>query len=448
MPANLVNARQGVLGQLVKIKETDGYDVDPALPVPVILPMSDAEALANTQPLNPARIGDGRRTSKGSWLGMIDDSGDIPTSLDFNFIGHDLVCHLGEEDAAGNPIYSMVTSGGFTTHRWVGWGVPISFQIEKRHQQTTAIYHRHRGVFSTIMAFRPAAAGQAAYTTSHLGVGDFVRTASTGTTVDYAPFTAHNYFNGFLKLEGQELDRASSRSPACSIPRSRARMRTSTKAWRSAVNFGIPIVEGDLGRIFSVDSGDTFMDLAINETIASLEFLYANAPLTSNPTQWCRIILPAVRFSRREPNIRLDDSEDQTQHFMSQAAAADIPASVTGSAAGTGSTSTFTVAASTTVVVSFGGGADITVPALTTGSRTLAQIVTEINAHAPFAAEGTASAWNGHLRIEADTTTDTIQFKVGGATFNTLFGFGTTLISPIEATDLIVEVRNTKATLY
>ena len=99
--------------------------------------------------------------------------------------------------------------------------------------------------------------------------------------------------------------------------------------------------------------------------------------------------------------------------------------------------------------ISSGGGGDITVgPLAPTGSRTLASIVTELNASGTFAAEATASAWNGHLRIDADNPADTLQMKVGGAAFNTLFGFDTTIVSPIPATDIIVELHNTKLTDY
>ena len=175
MPANLrFNARQGVLGQLVEVKETDGYDVDPAVPVSG---HCSAFRCGNGCQYVAVESWANRRWQENlqGFLARYDRRlGDVPTSLDFNYVGHDLICHLGEEDPDGNPTYTRVNFGGYSTHRWAGWGMPISFQLEKRHQQATAIHHRHKGMFSTIMAFRPAAAGQSAYTMSHLGVGDLL----------------------------------------------------------------------------------------------------------------------------------------------------------------------------------------------------------------------------------------------------------------------------------
>lgn len=447
MPVNIVTARQGVLAQLAKIKENVAIDTDPITPTPYIVPMSGTVTLSHKQELIQAKIGDGRRSNKGSFRGMIDASGDIPTSLDFRYVGIDIDCHMGHD------VYVRIGD----LHRWNGFGTPIPFQIEKRFTQATAIYHRLKALYSTMMKWAPQASGQAQYTMSHLGAGDLVRTAIGGTDVDYGSaanggFTANNYFNGSLRLQGVDLVDVTGfgMDIDSKITRKDGLYHGGTAA---AFNFGIPLVSGDLGRIFSVDSGDTFLDLAINETVGSLECTYFDLPPEVGPTKWLRFALPAIKFSVKDSDVNIEESNEQSQHYIAQKPSGDLPAEMIGLLAFT-STQTVTVPAASHFYTKPDGGAvvDVDLSAIA-GSKTIQQIVTAINLDAGFNVKAIADFWGGHFRVRSLSTvaaTSKIQNQAGTGNINALIG--TTDVSTIWAgrtgSEIYIDLKNGISTDY
>lgn len=427
--------RQGTSGRTLKLKEVTAgvstWGTDPVTPVKYLVPLAGADAFKAKQPRNPAKIYDGRRSSKGSYLGMIDASGDMPVSLDFSYAGVDIDCHMGHD------VYTRVGS----LHRWAGQGSPIPFQLQHEHQETPLIVHRHRGIYSTIFRIAQQMSGQAMYTVSNLGKGDEVRTDVGGSVTDYSPFVAYNYFNGAIIKDGVSLATVVNFSLDINnnVSRKDAAFHSGQGA---AVNLGMPTVEGDLGMIFTTEDGDTFYDQAINDTIVSLECYYTDKPLTAGPTQWLRFIIPAVLFSRDEPMVGGEVAEDQTQHYIAQVPKAtdigDLPAESFGSTIGP-----WTIPGGASIYVKIDGTL-ITV-AVSAGVKTAAQIATILNADGTFSAAAVASDFNGRLKVQSKSkvyTVSKVQFQTGAGDVNTLLGLSTTIFSGVAASMIYIELYN------
>ena len=206
----------------------------------------------------------------------------------------------------GHSVYTRVG----TLHRWVGAGTPITFQLQKEHQDSPTIYHRHKGVYASNFKIASAASGQAAYTVGTIGKGDEVRPGTDvgGTVTNDGPFVATNYFDGSLLQDNTALTGADNFSFLID------NMMTGKDAYflagqRAAINIGVQEISGDLGKIFTTEDGDTFYDAALNDTVTRLEFYYANKPLSGGaddvvPVRHPRGAVLADRAGRRRRSDR------------------------------------------------------------------------------------------------------------------------------------------------
>lgn len=424
--------RNKVLSRLTWIKEST-WATDPGSPVKRVVPLADEEGFKNSQPRNPARIFDGIRAEKGSFKGMIDASGDIPVSMDFRFLGRVL------DDFFGHSVYIRVGS----LHRWVGHGSPNSFQLQKEFPETTAIYHRHRGIYAGTVRFDTQMSGQNRYVVgSTLGKGDEQLTDVGGTVTNDGPFSAVNYFDGAIFKDGVSL--ATVTAWNFMLDNKLAGKDAAFQAGqRAAVGFGMPESSGDLGMIFSTEDGDTFYNQAILDTPVSLSCLYTNKPLASNPTMWAQFYFDRVLFSRAEPAAGGEGIADHMQHWVAEVPLFDHQATAIGT-----NVQTFAITGSNNVAKFFIDGAGSSVGAtLTTGAtRTAAQIIAELNLNGGFAAAAIADDFNGRVRVRSlSTVAATSKVQSDTAVSNssaTVLGFDTTIWSGYAAAGVYAELKN------
>lgn len=431
-----MNPRQGPLGRMLHIRETS-WGVDPTTPNKILMPLHAKEGFKTDQPRNQAVGYDGTFDSWGSYKGKIDATGPREMSMDYLYLGNDLMDIMGPDGYTRN--------GGL--HRWTSMSLPKSYQLQKEYTQATAIVHRYPGIFATMFDIAGAVEGQQAYTVSQMGKGSEARADIAGSVlVNTLLKKGFSYFDGSITKDGVSLANVSTYD--MKIDRKVTRKDGQFQAGQAAaISFGKPVVEGNLGLIFSTDDGDTFYDQAINDTIVSLSCLWANKPLSANPTMFVRMTMGAVLFSRAEAGVGGDEIPDQTQHFLAEIPAAYNGASAIGTIAGP-----YLIDGTHQVVsVKFQGGATINVTLTNGAARTAAQIATQLNADVTFAAAGTAYDLNGRLEIVSDDVTSSSSVQWQTATANsahTVLGFTTTTFTGYAPSQLYVELLNTQTTDY
>lgn len=427
--------RLGPLGEGLWIPETDGVGVDPASPVQYIMPLSAVDGFKTDQPRQAAKIYDGTREAKGSVKGMITAAGDLPVSLDFRFQG------LPAMSFFGHDVYSRVGS----LHRWIGVGTPESFQFQRKHQQSPALYNRNKALFLNQMKCDQQMSGQNMLTLSAMGFGREVYTDVGGSTTSYRPFVAYNYFDGSILKDGVSLLGVTAFNATDNNNMSR-QDAAFLGGQAAGINAGIYDAQGDLGLIYDTDSGDTFYLQAINDTICSIVCLWANKPLSGGPTMFLRRIWPAVLFSRGSVPAGGDAGLMQTQHWVAQVPTADWPAEAFGTTIGP-----WTIPSSSNFGVKIDGGSTITV-AIAAGSKTAAQIATLLNADSTFTAAAVASDFNGRLSVKSKSTvagTSKVQYDTAvSGSIHALLGFTATIFSGYVAASQYTELYNDLAADY
>lgn len=163
--------RQGTKSQLVFWPEVAWNDINGAT-AGYVVPLSDTESFKSDQPLTRANVYTGTRDPRGSLLGMIQATGDIPTGLEFTFVGH--VLH----EFFGHDVYSRPGSG--TLHRWLGFGVPGSCTLEKRFLEAPVLSLLNPGVKIEHFDISQQMSGQCVYTWGGQGSGQETRKSYSG----------------------------------------------------------------------------------------------------------------------------------------------------------------------------------------------------------------------------------------------------------------------------
>lgn len=431
-----MNPRQGALNRMLLIREAS-WAVDPVTPNAFLLGLFAQEGFRTNQPRNQATIFEGTLTSKGSWKGKIAAVGPRIMSMDYHVVGYDLMNIMG---------LSGYTRVG-TLHRWAGFGLPPTYQLQKEYTQATAIIHRYPGIVSTMFKIAGAVEGQQQYTIEQLGKGSEARAAIAGTVVvDQLQRTAFNYFDGAIRKDDVVLANISTFSNT--IDRKVAPKDGQFQGGQlAAYSVGVPLVEGDLGLIFSTDDGDTFYDQAINDTIVGLSCLWANKPLSAGPTMFLRISMDAILFSRTEPGVGGDLVPDQTQHYIAQ-----LPAGLYHSARSFGTILGPYVLTGANNVFSAKPEAGATVNVtMGTGSLTAAQLAVVLNADGTFSPKFVAYDLNGRLeyRSKDQTVASSVQWQTATAnSAHTVLGFDATLWTGQAPAECYVELYNDLAVNY
>ncbi len=430
-----MNPRQGPLSRISRYRETT-WGTDPTTPNAYLIPfLTDGFQLR--QPRAAGNFYDGVMSAKGSYLEAVSCQGEITTSLDYWAVGYDLM------DTLGSTGYTRV--GSF--HRWVGLGNPLPHGIRKEFLQSPAIVHRYPAVVATVLRFAQAGRGQQQYGVTRLGSGAEVLTDIASTTlVDTTTKATNSYYNGQLYQDGSLLG-----NPAAfdlTVDRKvTGKEGLFSGGTLSAYSVGVPEVRGTLGKVFTTDDGDTFYLAAKNETASSIICVYANKPVTGNPTAFLRIILPMVLFDRMATAAGGDTIPDQSQTFYAQIPSTYYPGHAIGTLAGT-----FNLTASDCVVsVKPEAGATIDVTLATGSAVTTDAIVTALNADGGFSAKLKASNFLGRLEIASKDTTSSSSVQWQTATTNSAhskLGFTNTTWSGYAGAEMYVELYNATSTDY
>ncbi len=428
-----MNPRQGPLGRIHHYRETSWGD-DPTTPTEQLIPFM-VDGFNLRQPRQEGIYYDGVLDSKGSYLDPIDVQGPITTSLDYGYVGYDLM------DVFGSVGYSRV--GSF--HRWTAFGPPLPHGIRKEFTQSPAIIHRYSGVIARTMQFSVADRGQQQYIVDRLGKGDESLADVAGATLQNVNLKRVNsYFNGSLTVDDEVLGNTA-RFDFTIDRRVTPKPGVFTQGRLAAYSIGNPRVTGNLGKIFSTEDGDDFYLLAVNETPSTIIALYANGPLSVGATKFLRYIIPRALYDRQAPAAGGAEIPDQTQAFWADTPDSTVyfPGHAIGTLAGP-----FTFGASNVVSIKPEGGATINVT-VTDGSA--AHVAGILNADGAFLAKAKAYDIAGHLEIRSldETSASSIQWQTGTAnSAHLILGFTNTTWNGYPPSSCYAELLNDISTDY
>lgn len=333
----------------------------------------------------------------------------------------------------GTPTDTGVT--GWYDHYFT-LGTQPSFYLEQRHSDINA-FILNLGCLMSSWQANVQAEGLMESTFMPMGLNEVAYSSEqiTSTITDRTGSTPFNYVTATLKEGGSAI--AYGTSVQFTIDRHlKPLLAIDGTTSRYA------IIQGDLPTIkvnFTAFFTDlTLLNKALLSTETSLEILI---PAVESG-HGVKIIFPTGKYLPTGPTTQ--GQGEVTLQLDSDFYARGTSSFYPGEALGKYITSV-TVGAGTTdsLKVKVDGAAATTVT-LTSGSRTLAQLVTQINAGLTGAA---CVAENGRLRIySSNATGGSIQIDATG-TAQTLLGFDTSLHSAYSNVDVLVRVSNADATI-
>lgn len=434
-----MNPRQGPLSRIHHIRETT-WGADPTTPTEFLIPFM-VDNFALKQPRTRGVFYDAVSSSKGSFREKIDASGSLDTSLDFTYLGVDLM------DVLGSTGYTRVG----TLHRWTSLGNPLPHQLRKEFTQATAIVHRYPGVIARSIKFAQAVSGQQMYTLDRLGKGDEQLADIAGATLsDTTTKKVNSYFNGSLAQDGVTLGNTAAFD--FMVDRKvQGKDGIFFNGQLAAYSIGVPQISGNLGKIFSTDDGDTFYLLAVNETNSAISCLWANRPTgaTPGPSMFLRVMMDAVLFDRDAVAAGGETIPDQTQPYIAEIPTAGVYhaahsfGTILGPYTLTGANNLFSAKPE--------GGATLTSAAMGTGSKTAAQLAAFLNADATVSPKFNFYDLNGRLEYASKdlTVASSVQWQTATAnSAHTVLGFDATIYSGYAPAELYVELFNAQASDY
>lgn len=440
----LVGQRTGLWSQLVCIPET-AWDTDPGAPLPFVLPLADAMEFNVDQPIEaaPVYVGDALPPQTVDMNLSADMS--LPLALEFKTIGRLLKAYF-----TANGYFQPEGATG-KLHRFkiptVVGSRPISFQLLAKHLEATAQYERATGFLWGGFSFPFMTAGRSTYTATCMGSGTYLETSLGGapTSDGYVPASYFNYravINDILVVGLTDF----------TIEHTNNIARTDVggrQGKAGAITTGFYGASGSIATIYGLDgdgieSNANFNALYTNKTVFPVECLWADLP-GDLATKYLRQRF-FVRIGKPKKSVGGSAGLVQTASWqLVRSSDAKFAGEVHGNAKGP-----YTIPASGNLGVKVDGGGTITV-SLTAGSRTLAQVVTELNADVTFAADAVASNFLGFLMITSKTTGSTSSIQIDGTVLNTAhtaLGLPTTAYAGYSDTPLIVDLWNDYGAAY
>lgn len=416
--------RQGVKSRQIFYPEPEGMvGQDPGAPVGYLMPLADEAGFGSDQGLIEAPVFKGNRDPYGVVSGNVNSAGENPYGLEFrtfpriakNFVGPDGYLRPGGGTTSLHRIFSPVDIDA----------EPGSCQLQDESLETPIQRIRNRGVRIGGINLNYANEGVARYGVNFMGIGDEVYTDLAGTVNDEG-YSAVSYFNGYAKLNGYFLAGMTDFSISFDGGPSRqdAAFRDGIAA---AINYGVINVTGRVGLMFSTnglapENNMNFYNMAVNQQDVPLEVAWSDKPKTLADS-WCRVVLPAVRFSRRgfRPGGAAGKviTQDYRIHGTSNnKIAADKFGTIRGpyNLSGTNNVLGVKIQGSATIPVTLPTGAAVTVDA----------IVTALNASGPFSAAATAENFMGRVMVRSKLAGATSSVQIDTAQANsahTALGF-------------------------
>lgn len=321
--------------------------------------------------------------------GTFNAAGDVPVNLDARFAGRWLKTTLGV------GAYSKTAFGAAADARYrhrFGLSAARFATLEKVSSETPALFHRASNVKINSFSLAGAQQGPAVASLNWMGKGDEVFTQIDATPTRDS-FQALSYLDGQIIKGSTVLARVVS-----SYDFIFNRNLQPTDAFFSAKKAGIPSgqasISGNLGLIFE---NYDFYNEALNANQLYQEVIYANAPMdsTPGPDMWFRCIKPLTLFGKSSWKAGGAAGILVTQPYRV------VPIPTPGGVAGEvmSSRGPFTITGpNVDLGIKVNGGGTIT-KTLTTGTRTAAQIDTDIGA----VTGGYADVFANRVRIGTST---------------------------------------------
>lgn len=387
----------------------------------VVVPLAAESGYSITQEPVAMPIGMADRLPDSFVPGLIMAGGALPLGLDYEFVGNPLrSLWLGysqiDMGSAGSlhEFFEDLTAG--TRQK--------TATLESKFAEATAQYIcGHNNIVSGI-DFRGDFQGGAQLTAQILGVGDVDEVVSGATMTNHG-FQPTNYFDGRIryKVSGTEHDVAGFSELSCSAARPAAREEGGFLSGEATgIGFGPIGMKGSLGVPFKVGGTGPFGDLnfysdAINRRVVSLDYMVADAPLTTC-TKYLRWQIFCALVFRSNPKPGPGNGfHKYAQRFETARMASTnmvMPAEYH-QPLETALRGPYLVPASAKLGVKLNGGATIPITITAGAARTVDQIVADINGNGTFAASATADNFLGVIRMRTTTGGSTTSIQVDTA---------------------------------
>lgn len=430
--ANVVSQRIGPQSRtLLALESTRG--VDTGITKMFVLPLRDKHSFVVSRPESAVPYFNGGMQGFGSASQLIGASGSLPLNLEFLTSPNFLKMVFG----TGGYTHTALSSG--TLHDFVPPVAPtpitpISGQIQDEFLEATIQYQRARYVMVKSLGLKYASGGAAPFDVSLVGSGDQVFTdLAQAKTENGLPGGGVSVFNGMARMAVAAM------SPTwftlASVQNFDATLECGTTAEPVAFNDGIagsvnlstPMLTGNLQLMFAQDGSNpennlNFLNYAINRNVMSFDCTYTDAPVNGGPnannfpTAWLRLQIASARFSQRGTTAggRAGNFIAQAYQHVLDPTYSKIAAEAFGTTAGP---YTITTGVNDIFTVKIDGGANLTVT-LSPGTRTAAQVVSDLNANGSFSAAAVADVFHGRVRVTSKQVSLTgasssVQFVTG-----------------------------------
>jgi len=445
---NMVPQRIGPLSRILWYPEASGTPgVDPGSPVGYVLPLAAQSGVKVTQPTVSAPVFTGSLMPFQRMYGQISAGGQLALGLELLTCPYFLKAVFG---STGYTKTNLVTGAYHDFYIPAGVTIVGSGQLQNEFLEATALFLREKYLRVGSIGMAYAASGPAPFNVGLVGSGDSATTDLAGTKTNNG-YTPLNHFNGQAFVNGIQV---------VGMPAFAFNLSTGAAPFPVAFNSGINgsvnpsniNVSGNLDLAFAstgsgVENDLTYYNYAVNQQIIPLDCLWANLPLATMTGFW-NILLPSNYFDRASMAAggAAGLTVSQPYNMVNDATASKVAAYQHGTVLGTYNIT----AANNQFKYSIDGAAAVTY-ALTLGAtRTVAQIVTELNVSGPFTAVATADALGGYLRVTSKTkgTTSSVSFVTVASDSNATLGFiPTTVISGYNS-PLVIRIWSSSQTAF
>jgi hypothetical protein len=436
---NIVQQRIGPFSGARWYPETSP-GVDPGSPVGYLLPLRAASSFQVKQGTVSVPVFNESMLPYGRMYTGITGTGTLPLNLELLTIPYLLKAMFG---VAGYVKTTLVTGALHDFFIPSGIVTPLTGQIQQEFMEATAQYLRARYVRPNGFKMAFAASGPATMDWDFVGSGDSATTDLAGSKLNngLAPI---NYFNGAAGINGINVVGMAGFSLNATAGVN-ATMTAFNGGVAGSVNPGTINTSGNAEITFATTAGGgveadlTFYNYAANQQIIPLDCLWADKPLALM-TSFMRVVQPSVMFDRASPVAGGPNAltVNQPYNLINDVTASKIAADQFGTVLGP-----YNISGTNNQFKYNIDGTGAVVYALTTGAtRTVAQIVTELNADPTFSGKAVADAFGGYLRVTSKTkgTTSSVQMVTVASDSNATLGFIPTTSVAGYNTPLLIRV--------
>lgn len=443
-----IEQRRGIASRVLIAPEDSGWDVDPATVRRFVVPLMDKAGYKGSQGTEEAPVFTGLSLPPGVVDMNREATGPMPCGLEFLFLGQLLYTGVFGVNGYLKPRGATAKLHQFFIPTVMGSG-PKSFQVIRHFAESTPLYFRNPGSRVTSIDWQHATAGRVGYIVNLMGSGDEKKTDLTGGTTTDHGYSAASYFNHVMRVNGLTLVGLTSFSDVLDLQAARTDV-SANDGKAGSITTGFFSAKGTLGTIFGVDGASVennyyLYDLGENKTEIVVECIYSDLP-PDICTQFFRKRY-WVRLSKNSPEPGgVAGLIQEPTWTMVRSANNKFAAEAIGDNLGT-----FNIPASSNLGVKLNGGATITAPLVAGAARTVDQVVTDLNAHAPLTAVAVIDKFMGRVRITSKTTGAAGSVQIDTAVTGSRhveLGFDGTIILGKDNCPLLYELYNQLGAAY